>query len=418
MGRKFICLVIAACCIPLLVLPSGKKLYAQQSDSLRARVLGINDAPVSMASAFLLKSPLFSTVSDDGGYLEFSPEICNSPDDTLLVSYIGYELYKISVSDLIREVGKHGTAEIRLKVHEIMEARVAEKAGRISKRKAMKNLLSLVMQRMRVDFPLADRSYKVKSDFYVYNGEAVVGMDEAVGTMYENYGNLDSLRKITDSLVVFKVDSRNYYMDSDVRKIIDRATDTARIALKGNADRSTRKLVEKSSSVMKRLDMDNIMHEAFWGGNPVFIMEKLVEKPRRWESSILPGGSTVLVYNEKKNYLGILKYNLQVTLVVDSKDYRVSNISQNLDVYINIPFGYKLEGEELEMFNLLNINHNRMEKFRVKKMEGTIKRTSSFMPEGNVLVPVRKTMSSHGTITDRKGKGMRLDNEATVTVLR
>ena len=73
------------------------------------------------------------------------------------------------------------------------------------------------------------------------------------------------------------------------------------------------------------------------------------------------------------DYIGIVKGNLVLSFFLDPITYRVLKQSQQLQVDVNIPFGYKLSKEQIQMLNTIVIGVQ-FDKYRVKRAHVDIKR--------------------------------------------
>ena len=85
----------------------------------------------------------------------------------------------------------------------------------------------------------------------------------------------------------------------------------------------------------------------------------------------------MLTYREDRNFLGIIKFDLELHLVLDPYSYRIQKQSQSLVVEANIPFGYKLNADQLAILNVVNLTADDIEKFRLKKVGSIIPPTKS-----------------------------------------
>jgi hypothetical protein len=57
---------------------------------------------------------------------------------------------------------------------------------------------------------------------------------------------------------------------------------------------------------------------------------------------------------------------------VDSRTYEVRRFSEHAEVKVFIPFGIKLNADQLQMLNLVNMSENSIEKFRLKRLRGSV----------------------------------------------
>ena len=58
--------------------------------------------------------------------------------------------------------------------------------------------------------------------------------------------------------------------------------------------------------------------------------------------------------------------------IVDSRTYEVRRFSEHAEVKVFIPFGIKLNADQLQMLNLVDMSESSIEKFRLKRLRGTV----------------------------------------------
>jgi hypothetical protein len=138
-----------------------------------------------------------------------------------------------------------------------------------------------------------------------------------------------------------------------------------------------------------------------WGSDIKWLFLELDGKISRW--SMEEQDSTfLLTYREKKNYLGIVKYELVLNYILDIYSYRVKSLSQSLQVSANIPFGYKLDADQLAIINTINFAGQEFEKYRAKYINADIKRNIIYREEYNQVIPSEKNIVTKVEMAERK----------------
>ena len=124
----------------------------------------------------------------------------------------------------------------------------------------------------------------------------------------------------------------------------------------------------------------------------------------------------MLTYTEKRNYIGIIKIELQVFFYVNPATLSIEKIAQSLEGELHIPFGYKLTDEQLELVNLLQMQTDTLEKYRAKHVYMDVKRNVFLrLSDGNRVVN-EKNLDVKASIADRKGKQLNYNAQAKLLV--
>jgi hypothetical protein len=110
----------------------------------------------------------------------------------------------------------------------------------------------------------------------------------------------------------------------------------------------------------------------------------------------------LLTYTDKKNFLGIVKYELVLNYILDIYSYRVKSLSQSLKINANIPFGYKLDSDQLAIINVVNLAGQEHKKYRAKYIDADIKRNIIYREEYNQVIPSEKNVITKIEMAERK----------------
>lgn len=348
--------------------------------------------PVSYASVYFKKKPENGTVTDNNGYFCVN----FNDNDSLIISFIGYATKSYASRRLTQDV-----LQISLKQQPIMleETVVSGKTTR-NKRKAMKDLLRFTRQRMDVDFPDDNQKYRVHSLFRVKSNGELLGFDEIIGHIVELHGKGQDGY---DSIQIKADVARRYINQTTADKIPDVMDNHI-----GKQDKSN----------IEKIDAGSLMHKYLWGGSYKQMFDKLAEKPKNWSVSKENNDVTVLTYKETRNILGIFKLTMTVNYIIDAFNYSISRISEEAVVYFNIPFGYKLNKDELSVVNLLSISGQDIEHFRLKRGTVNFRRNVIFTKTtDNTLRVKEKNLIFNMKAEEKEGQTIQMSSGAVASVL-
>ena len=365
--KKFIALYI-------LFLLSILSVFSQ---TLIARVTD-GTQPMPYVTVYLKDTPEVGTVSDLQGVFTL-PEL--KKNTTVVLSFVGYKTMELKFNKIPTD-----TLDITMVEQPILltETLIPSKTKKLSKRKAMKQLLSDVRAQMLKDFPEEVRKYKIVSDYDFYEKGRVVAIEEIVGTVAEipNIG-----RKNTDSIQMV-IDVCKRYRDKNVQYKLD-------------SIRSGKLKEDKNQRLANLPDSSKFIHRVLWGSDIKWLFLELDDKISRW--SMQEQDSTfLLTYYEKKNYLGIVKYELVLNYILDIYSYRVKSLSQSLKINANIPFGYKLDADQLAIINVVNLAGEEHKKYRAKYIDADIKRNIIYREEYSQVIPSEKNVVTKVEMYERK----------------
>lgn len=346
------------------------------ADTLVGRV---SDAvgPMSYVSVYLKDKPEIGTVTNLEGVFKL-PDL--EKNTTVVLSFVGYKTMELKFKKIPTD-----TLEITMEEQPILltETLIPSKTKKLSKRKQMKQLLADVRTQMLKDFPEETRKYKIVSDYDLYEKGRVVAKEEIIGTVAEipNVGMKD-----TDSIQIV-IDLCKRYRD----RLVQHKLDSIEGTMKGG----------RSQTLVELTDSSKFIHRVLWGSDIKWLFLELDGKISRW--SMEEQDSTfLLTYREKKNYLGIVKYELVLNYILDIYSYRVKSLSQSLQVSANIPFGYKLDADQLAIINTINFAGQEFEKYRAKYINADIKRNIIYREEYNQVIPSEKNIVTKVEMAERK----------------
>lgn len=370
-----------------------------RAENYNGRVVDQNGQAVSFATVYLLHDPVVGTASGSDG--SFVITTSHPATDTVIVSFIGYEKYVTTLSQL-------GSGDVVLREQPIaLEEMVvtAKPSKQKNKRKQMAQLLYRVYARMQVDFPDTPTRYKIVSDVRMNSEDTPWGMEQMIATAV----NLPGQGREGRDSVQFAGEYCKRFFQQQIR-------DRADVILEGDKlDKDLRKMANA-------VDSGVVVHYGLWSaGNIRYDFQESMNDLRHWTVSNESETETVLTHTEKKNYIGIFKYEYKRHYILDSETLSVLRFSEELDMALNIPFGYKFRKSDLELLNLLNMSENNIEKFRLKKARAhvtlnTIYRrvASSGSPK---ICPQEKNLGATAVLLGTKQMEIPVDVKATQRVI-
>ncbi|MBR2618589.1 MAG: carboxypeptidase-like regulatory domain-containing protein [Paludibacteraceae bacterium] len=380
---------IKRCVWLLLCLPA---LCMQANNTLVGRVVDEMQQPVSFASVYVEDNPMKGTVTDADGVFALDSITSN---DKIIISFIGYKTIEMRIKKVPAD-----TLLIEMQEQPILlrETEIQKEKKYVSKRRQKKNLLNDVYAQLLHDFPDEYHFYKVVSDYAIYNENQIAAFEELSGNVIEMPGKG---RKGQDSIQLKPIwVKRHRHPDTNKRL--------------SNLETQLRK--EKNAERMQLVDSSALIHRVLWGGDIKWMFKELKGKVSKWESaendSIL-----VLTYREDRNFLGIIKFDLELHLVLDPYSYRIQKQSQSLVVEANIPFGYKLNADQLAILNVVNLTADDIEKFRLKKVFADVKRNIIYETTNNEVFVEEKNVISKIRMEDNKQRKLDFHQTALMKVL-
>ena len=346
------------------------------SQTLIGRVFD-GTAPMPYVTVYLKESPEVGTISDMQGVFTL-PNL--NKNATVVLSFVGYKTMELKFKKIPSD-----TLYLTMEEQPILltETLIPSKTQKLSKRKQMKQLLADVRTQMLKDFPSQVRKYKIVSDYDFYEKGRVVAIEEIVGTVAEipNIG-----RKNTDSIQMV-IDVCKRYRNRNVQNKLDSIDDKIK--------------KEKNLDLVHLTDSSKFIHRVLWGSDIKWLFLELDDKISKW--SMQEQDSTfLLTFREKKNYLGIVKYELELNYILDIYSYRVKRLSQSLKFNANIPFGYKLDADQLAIINVVNLAGEEHAKYRAKYIDADIKRNIIYREEYNEVIPSEKNVITKVEMYERK----------------
>ncbi len=396
--KKIVVLLLMACSVSLL----RAAVYS-------GRVLDQNGMPIPYATVYPEILPEVGTATNMDGYFSF--ECATLPSETpIIVSFIGYEKQVVPALQLL--VSNDSSVNYQLSTINLTEQPialeetvVAAKASKQkNKRKQMAALLHTVYVQLEADFPDEPAQYKVVSDVRMQSGIDSMQTNSHAGVwgMEQMIANIvvvpEAAREGRDS-VQFEGLTCKRFFSAEKRAQADSilASDMIERMEKGQKEKYARKAVAA-------VDSGVVVHQALFAmGNMRYDFEQSMDDLKHWSVSNESEGETVLTHTQKVNrFLGLFLMTYQRHYIVDSDTYAVRRFSEHAEVKITIPFGAKLNADQLQMLNLLNMSEQQIEKFRLKKMTGSVDYNTIYQRRNNHVYTLEKNMHVNAHILGTK----------------
>lgn len=378
--------------------------------------------PISYATVYPEVAPELGTATNNDGIFRFEANLpASSP---VVVSFIGFEKVEVT-GDRLRVKGDTALQVIVLKEQPIalQETVVAAKPSKQkNKRKQMATLLHAVYVQLEKEFPDEPAQYQVVSDVRMTSGEAQTG-HAAVWGMEQMIANIVVLPEAgidgRDSVQFQGCYCKRFF---DARKraqadsilageTLERLEKAQKDVPKGTSQNYMRRAVNA-------VDSGVVVHEALFAlGNMRYDFQETMNDIKHWSVSNESEGETVLTHTQTvSKYIGCFKMTFQRHYIIDSRTYSVRRFSEHAEVKVVIPFGIKLNSDQLQMLNLVNMNEEQINKFRLKRLRGAVDLNTIYQRRNGLVYTQEKNMIFNTFIVGSKKTEIPLNIQATQRV--
>ena len=327
----------------------------------RGQVVDAEGKGVGYATVYPEQQPELGTATNDAGFFRFEANLTvGSP---VIVSFIGYEKLTVSSEQL---TGDSAVLVLREQPIALEETVVAAKASKQrNKRKQLASLLHAVYVKLCEEFDTPNARYRVVSDVAMQSEGSTWGMEQMIANVVVR----PEARKDGNDSVQWQGQYCKRFFPAEKRAQAD--TILAGQSLERLEKKSKEKYMRKA---VNAVDSGVVVHRTLFSmGNMRHNFEQAMNDLRHWKVSNESEGETVLTHTETiSKYLGFFKITFKRHYIVDSRTYAVRRFSEHADVVITIPFGIKLNADQLQLLNLINMGEKQIEKFRLKKMRAAI----------------------------------------------
>ena len=378
--------------------------------------------PISYATVYPEVAPELGTATNNDGIFRFEANLpASSP---VVVSFIGFEKVEVT-GDRLRVKGDTALQVIVLKEQPIalQETVVAAKPSKQkNKRKQMAALLHAVYVQLEKEFPDEPAQYQVVSDVRMTSGEAQTG-HAAVWGMEQMIANIVVLPEVSiDGRDSVQFQGRYCKRFFDARKraqadsilageTLERLEKAQKDVPKGTSQNYMRRAVNA-------VDSGVVVHEALFAlGNMRYDFQETMNDIKHWSVSNESEGETVLTHTQTvSKYLGCFKMTFQRHYIIDSRTYSVRRFSEHAEVKVVIPFGIKLNSDQLQMLNLVNMNEEQINKFRLKRLRSAVDLNTIYQRRNGLVYTQEKNMILNAFIVGSKKTEIPLNIQATQRV--
>ena len=273
----------------------------------------------------------------------------------------------------------------------------------------MATLLHAVYVKLEEEFPDDPALYQVVSDVRMQSEGSTWGMEQMIANIVVLP---EEAREGRDS-VQFQGRFCKRFFSAEKRAQADSilASDMIERIEKGQKEKYMRKAANA-------VDSGVVVHQALFAmGNMRYDFEQTMSDTRHWTVSNESEGETVLTHTQKvSRYLGCFQMTYLRHYIVDSETYAVRRFSEHAEVKVTIPFGVKLNADQLQMLNLLNMGEHQIEKFRLKKMRGRIDYNTIYQRRDGHVYTLEKNMHVQANILGSKKAEIPIQIKATQRV--
>ncbi len=363
------------------------------------RIVDEKGQGIGYATVYPEQDPVEGVATNDDGLFTIDTDL--PEESTLIISFIGYEKQSLPL-----QVFAQDTATIVLREQPIAleETVVAAKASRQrNKRKQMAALLHAVYVQMERDFSDDPVRYHLVSDVRMDSEGEAWGMEQMIASVVV----LPEATKENHDSVQFAGEYCKRFFKPSIRALAD-------TIFAGDGLERIDKDMRKAATAV---DSGVLVHKSLFAlGNIRYDFDKWVGDVRNWSVSNESEGETVLTHVEKHNYFGIVKYSITRNYILDSETLTVRRFSEYGEGQVNIPFGMKLDKDQLQILNLFNMDDQQIEKFRLRKMNAKVHLNTIYQQRNGHIYILEKNLRSDAMIVGTKQMEIPVQVSATQRV--
>ncbi len=376
------------------------------AEEISGRVVDIFGNPMSYVSIYLKDAPGVGTVTDNDGNFVFDIDFNSHRGGDVIFSFVGYKTEEVS---LVRLKSQENIV-VELEEQPIMleATEVMMKISKRKKKEITRNSVDRFLEQFKKDFPTGRyASYPVVSNLICKKDNRQLYFHEVIGSIVEQPFKFKDDKR--DSVRI-EVDEVKHHQAKMIDDVYDKLNDMA-------VEASSEKGKHPRRYTPRSIDEQSIrLHSFLWGTSTGKILDFVdEEKLSRWDLTML-GDHTVLIYTESRNILAMAKVKLQIYFYLDPVTYRVDKIAQSIDGSLNIPFGYKLDDEMVELINMFQLSDEMVDKYRLRRGKLSVKRNLLFEQYDGKIVVKEKNLDLKTNMEDRKGVKLNYSAQAWVKV--
>ena len=378
----------------------------------QGRVVDQNGQPIPYATVYPMAMPEVGTATNNDGYFSFQADLPERSE--VLFSFIGYEKESLPLYLLAANDSLLSTITLKEQPIALEETVVAAKASKQkNKRKQMAALLHSVYVKLEEEFPDNNAQYQIVSDVRMQSEGEVWGMEQ----MIANIVVLPEMAREGRDSIQFQGRFCKRFFDAEKRAQADSilASDALERMENKNKKGAHNHYMRRAANAV---DSGVVVHRALFSmGNMRYDFEQTMNDIKHWSVSNESEGETVLTHTQSiSKYLGFFKLTYKRHYIVDSRTYAVRRFSEHAEVKVTIPFGIKMNSEQLQMLNLVNMDEKQIEKFRLKKLRGNVDLNTIYQRRDGQVYTLEKNMVINAFIIGSKKAEVPLNIKATQRV--
>lgn len=389
------------------------------STTYEGRVVDTNGNAIAYATVYPEVQPELGTATNNDGHFSFNAILTD--ESSVIISFIGYEKKSVKAR-LLTNTDSISTIILEEQPIALEETVIAAKASKQrNKRKQMAALLHSVYKQIEADFPDEASQHKVVSDVRMQSTGETWGMEQMIANIVvlpeEGKEGRDSIqfqgiacKRFFDAQKRAQADS--ILAGNSIERLVQHSPSASILKKHGATEQKIRKAVNA-------LDSGVIVHRKIFSmGDIRFDFKQTMTDFRHWTITNESENEMVLTHTEKKNkYLGCFQLTLTRNYIVDSRTYAVCRFSEHAEVKITIPFGIKLNEDQLLFLNLLNMEEEQIEKFRLRKMRGKVDFNTIYQRHNDHLYILEKNLHANCHIIGSKEMEIPIITKATQRVI-
>lgn len=363
------------------------------------RIVDERGQGIGYATVYPEQDPIVGAATNDNGYFVIDTNL--PAESPLIISFIGYEKQTLPLGTFAVDTA---TIVLREQPIALEETVVAAKASKQrNKRKQMAALLHSVYVQMERDFADEPVRYHLVSDVRMDSEGEAWGMEQMIASAVV----LPEATKENHDSVQFAGEYCKRFFKPSIRALAD-------TIFAGDGLERIDKDMRKAATAV---DSGVLVHKSLFAlGNIRYDFDKWVGDVRNWSVSNESEGETVLTHVEKHNYFGIVKYSITRNYILDSETLTVRRFSEYGEGQVNIPFGMKLDKDQLQILNLFNMDDQQIEKFRLRKMNAKVHLNTIYQQRNGHLYILEKNLHSDAVIIGTKKMEIPVQVSATQRV--
>ncbi len=390
----------------------------------QGRVVDQNGQPIPYATVYPEAQPEVGTATNNDGFFAFQADLPEHSE--VIFSFIGYEKQTMPLVLLRANDSLVSTITLKEQPIALEETVVAAKASKQrNKRKQMAALLHAVFVKLEEEFPDENAQYQVVSDVRMLSEGSTWGMEQMIANIVvmpeQCRDGRDSVqfqgrfcKRFFDAQKRAQADS---ILASDALEHMEKQSKTFQTL--EHIDKKTHSHLNLPQNFMRKaanaVDSGVVVHRMLFAkGNMLNDFQETMNDIKHWTVSNESEDETVLTHTQTvSKYLGLFKINFQRHYIFNSRTYAVARFSEHAEVKITIPFGYKLNADQLQVLNLINMDTQSIEKLRLKKMHGTIDYNTLYQRRNGKVYILEKNMLCNSYILGNKKRAIPILVKAT-----